>query len=320
MRIAVTLAASLRAPSPPICRSSRRRNSNSSSTKTAKALGLNVLLHELAHGLGFLTIVDLASGAKAGGFNDTFMLNLENHLAMPRDYPSMPDAQRVAASTATGNLHWVGANVEAASGVLTAGKVGNHVQMFAPNPQQPTSSVVHWDTALAPDQLLEPIYTGPNHNPVLELPLFQDIGWTLLTGPALQVTPTTNIVASGPQGGPFSPSSFSYALGATSESVNYAISDIPDWLTASATSGTASSSGTTVTFTVNAFANGLTAGTYPATITFSNADTGQASKLGRQRLLSTRVGSKSAPRPTLPHRGSRAGHSCHHRSAIHLAP
>jgi hypothetical protein len=30
---------------------------------------------------------------------------------------------------------------------------------------------------------MEPTYTGPLHNPVLELPLFQDIGWTLLTPP-----------------------------------------------------------------------------------------------------------------------------------------
>ena len=51
--------------------------------------------------------------------------------------------------------------------------------MFAPNPQQPGSSVSHWDTVASPNQLLEPVYTGPS-DPVLELPLFQDIGWTLL--------------------------------------------------------------------------------------------------------------------------------------------
>ena len=139
----------------------------------------SVLVHELGHGLGFLTFVDLASGAKALGFNDTFMLNLENHGASPPDYPSMTDAQRVAASIATGNLHWVGANVMAASGVLTAGTVGDHVQMFAPNPQQPGSSVSHWDTALTPNQIMEPSYTGPLHNPVLEPRSFKDIGWTL---------------------------------------------------------------------------------------------------------------------------------------------
>jgi hypothetical protein len=97
-----------------------------------------------------LTLVDLASGAKALGYNDTFMLNLENHGASPPDYPSMTDAQRVAASTATGNLHWVGANVQSWSGLLTAGTVGTHVQMFAPNPQQPGSSVSHWDQVLKP--------------------------------------------------------------------------------------------------------------------------------------------------------------------------
>jgi hypothetical protein len=142
---------------------------------------VSVVVHELGHGLGFLTFVNLQTGAKALGLDDTFMLNLERHGASPPDYPSMTDAQRVAASTDTGNLHWVGANVRASSGVLTAGKLGDHVQMFAPNQAQPGSSVSHWDTVLIPNQIMEPSYTGPLHNPVLELPLFQDIGWTLLT-------------------------------------------------------------------------------------------------------------------------------------------
>ncbi len=95
--------------------------------------------------------------------------------------------------------------------------------------------------------------------------------------PALQVTPAVNIAGSGTQGGPFSPSSFSYVLSATSGSVTYSISGVPNWLTPSATSG-AASSGTTVTFTVNANANGLVANTYNATITFTNSDTGKGSQ------------------------------------------
>jgi len=141
---------------------------------------LTVVLHELGHGLGFTTFVDLATGAKPFGFDDTFMLNLEDHTT-GKLYPAMTDAERVTASQNTGNLHWVGAQVRAASGALTAGKVGDHVQMFAPSPQQPVSSVFHWDTALSPDQLLEPVYTGPVHSPMLEFPLLQDIGWMLLT-------------------------------------------------------------------------------------------------------------------------------------------
>jgi hypothetical protein len=153
---------------------------------------VTVLLHEMGHGLGFLTFVNSASGAKFLGFNDTFMLNLEDHGASPADYPSMTNAQRVVASTDPGNLHWVGAHVRAASGVLTAGKVGDHVRMFAPSSQQPGSSVSHWDTALTPNQLMEPSYTVPL-DPGLELPLFQDIGWTLLatSPPAISVTPSS---------------------------------------------------------------------------------------------------------------------------------
>jgi Divergent InlB B-repeat domain/Viral BACON domain len=99
----------------------------------------------------------------------------------------------------------------------------------------------------------------------------------IVNPPALQVTPATNIVASGTQGGPFSPSSFSYTLSATYGSVNYSITNVPNWLTPSSTSGTAST-GTTVTFTVNANANSLAANTYIAAITFTNSDTGQGTQ------------------------------------------
>jgi len=151
----------------------------------------NAVLHELGHGLGFLTFVNLATGAKFLGFNDTFMLNLERHGATPADYSSMTDAQRVAASTDTGNLHWVGSHVQAASGTLTAGTVGTHVRMYAPAMQEPGSSVFHWDTALTPDQLLEPLFTHTFAAPILELPLFQDIGWTMIAETDLAVVQIT---------------------------------------------------------------------------------------------------------------------------------
>jgi hypothetical protein len=101
--------------------------------------------------------------------------------------------------------------------------------------------------------------------------------------PSLQVTPATNMIAAGNPGGPFAPSSFQYKLSATFGSVNYSIAGVPSWLTPSSISGTASS-GTTVTFSVNASANGLAVGTYgPTTITFTNSDTGQ----GGQTLTAT---------------------------------
>jgi hypothetical protein len=352
---------------------------------------LTVALHELSHGLGFLTFVDLASGAKMLGHDDAFMLNLENHGADPPDYPSMTDAQRLSASLNTGNLHWVGPRVRAASGFLTAGKVGDHVQMFAPNPRQGGTPVSHWDAALMPNQLLEPFYTSPL-DPGLELWLLQDIGWTMplsvlltpspATGPTplsttlkadvsgtavgtidytywwncadpgtsvsevtaacgdptdpaigakfhalaatsqstlhvyasagtftakviaergsaapaemrtiiaagevLQVTPATDMSSSGAQGGPFWPAAFQYQLRATSGSVNFSISGVPSWLTASAASGTVTTSTTTVTFTVNAGASSLASGLYgPTTISFTNTTNGVGNTTRLARL------------------------------------
>lgn len=138
---------------------------------------VSVVLHELTHGLGFLTVVDLSSGTKLLGYNDAYMRYLEHHGATPPDYPSMNDAARVTASISLTNLHWTGPAVIAASGSLTSGVSGGHVEMFAPNPQQPGSSVSHFSTSLAPSQLMEPFYTGTNHSVGLATQLLTDIGW-----------------------------------------------------------------------------------------------------------------------------------------------
>jgi hypothetical protein len=167
---------------------------------------VSVLLHELGHGLGFLTFMNVNTGAKLLGFNDVFMLNLEDHGAVPPDFPSMTNAQRSFASADTGNLHWVGAHVmgAAAAGALAIGAtVDNHVRMYAPNPKQSGSSVSHWDTVLTPSQLMEPIYTGPLPSPVLELPLFQDLGWTaaIPSSPNIHVEPAEKNFGTLPPGG-----------------------------------------------------------------------------------------------------------------------
>ena len=88
--------------------------------------------------------------------------------------------------------------------------------------------------------------------------------------PALAVTPTTEIATSGDQGGPFSPSSFSYKLSATSGSVKYSITGVPKWLTASSTSGKVTTAGKTIIFTVNATAKTLAHNTYVDSIKFNN--------------------------------------------------
>jgi hypothetical protein len=94
--------------------------------------------------------------------------------------------------------------------------------------------------------------------------------------PALQVTPATNIVASGFEGGPFNPTSFPYQLSTTSGSFSYSITGIPSWLNVDIPSGTATTTPTTVTFSLINVGS-LTPGAYTGTISFTNTTNGTGS-------------------------------------------
>ena len=93
--------------------------------------------------------------------------------------------------------------------------------------------------------------------------------------PSLNVAPATPMAASGLQGGPFSPASASYQISATTGTLTYALSGMPSWLTVSSPSGTATTTPKAVTFSVNANANELPAGTHNATVTFTNTTNGK---------------------------------------------
>jgi hypothetical protein len=164
--------------------------------------------HEIIHGLGFITFVD-QTGALWGGYKDAFMLHLEHHGATPADFPSMTDPQRAAAIIDDGNLHWVGPNVRTASGILTDGRFGDHVRMYAPNPYEDGSSTSHFDTSLTPDDLMEP-YATSNPETVLTAALLKDIGWNISSSTA--TLPNTDLVINAEITGNASPGSGSTSL------------------------------------------------------------------------------------------------------------
>jgi len=94
---------------------------------------------------------------------------------------------------------------------------------------------------------------------------------------SLQVSPASNIVASGTQYGPFSPANFVYQLSASTGSVNYSISNLPSWLSASSTSGTVTTSATSVIFMFNNNSINLLPGSYFGNINFNNTTNGSGS-------------------------------------------
>ncbi len=146
------------------------------------------VLHEIGHGLGFLTLVDRTTGQKFLGFDDTYMVNLEDH-STGELWPDMTDGERAASVVDTGDLHWVGSSAVAESGVLSTGTdASGHIQMYAPNPSQPGSSTSHWDTALFPDELMEPFLTDDAED-LVTTNLMEDIGWVILPAAGGDCTP-----------------------------------------------------------------------------------------------------------------------------------
>jgi hypothetical protein len=117
--------------------------------------------------------------------------------------------------------------------------------------------------------------------------------------PTLQLSSSAAMTSTGNQGGPFSPSSFTYQLSAPTGPVNYAISGLPSWLTVSTTFGTvAIDSVTVVTFAINPSAIGLPPGTYNASIAFTNTTNG----LGNQSVAATLTVNPTSPPPVQANR------------------
>jgi hypothetical protein len=164
---------------------------------------VSVVVHEIGHGVGFQTFINSA-GSPLAGFPDDFEFFLEQHGAATFWFPQMSDLQRAAGQISDPNLHWLGPLVTTRGlARLTAGMVGGHVQMHGPNPYQNGSSTSHWSTALTPNELMEPVYTGANHEPGLAWALLDEIGWTLCAQPengcnaaVVDLTPPTGTVGS----------------------------------------------------------------------------------------------------------------------------
>jgi uncharacterized repeat protein (TIGR03803 family) len=132
------------------------------------------------------------------------------------------------------------------------------------------------------------ITTGNNANGASPSNFFAVPGYDLCTGwgsPAgsnlinalspepLQITPSAGLVSSGPVGGPFSVASQNFVLTNIGPgSLSWALGSGSSWLNASPGGGTLTSgaAAVTVTLSLNAAASNLTAGSYAATVRFTN--------------------------------------------------
>lgn len=156
---------------------------------------LPVALHEIMHGMGFLSLLNSsgASGATVGG-NQVFdiytkMLKRQSNGIFLKD---MSQGDRASAIVSNGDLVWSGAKVNAKSGSYSAGINGGSVRMFAPSSYEGGSSVGHFDSLLSPNEIMEPSYTEFLDSPGLATQLLEDIGWTVNSA---NTAPTINAIS-----------------------------------------------------------------------------------------------------------------------------
>jgi hypothetical protein len=100
---------------------------------------------------------------------------------------------------------------------------------------------------------------------------------TLAPPDPLQITPLAPFTASGPAGGPFTPTGQVFSLtNAGTTPLNWSLVNTSAWLTASLAGGTLTSGGPAATMTVslNSLAGSLPGGVYTASVLFTNLNTG----------------------------------------------
>jgi hypothetical protein len=78
---------------------------------------LNVVMHEIAHGLGFSGFENVSTGALSGGIPSIYATHAFDN-TQQKQVRDMTNAERVASFVNDGNLVWTGSNVTAQAGLL----------------------------------------------------------------------------------------------------------------------------------------------------------------------------------------------------------
>lgn len=144
----------------------------------------SVVMHELGHGLNFLTFVDKQNGAYFGGLPDVYLTFLQDQ-GTNKDWTDMTTSERKISAT-SGNVFWMGASAKTAAteAPLTAGQDDNthNIKIYAPNSLSSGSSISHWDTSLFPNELMEP-FSSNNPQKLVTTAALEDMGWSLVITP-----------------------------------------------------------------------------------------------------------------------------------------
>ncbi len=136
----------------------------------------NTAVHEIAHGLGFTTMMDVSTGQVARGLVDHYMLNLSDVRGL--SLSQMTAAQRQAAATSE-QVFWAGEHARSVSQDITG---IDRVRMHAPRELRRGSSLSHFSTSInsqAPAETMGPYFVSGS-SLWLSMATLADMGWGLV--------------------------------------------------------------------------------------------------------------------------------------------
>jgi hypothetical protein len=126
-----------------------------------------------AAGATALVIADNVAGSIPPGLGGT-----DSAVTIPVVSITQADGATLRANLASGVMVSLGVNPQ----VLAGTGAGGRLLLFAPKPDQPGSSISHWDTSALPALLMEPVLSDLPNTVDLTLPALRDIGWTTTEG------------------------------------------------------------------------------------------------------------------------------------------
>lgn len=145
---------------------------------------LNIILHEIIHGLGFAFKFSFENGTWFYDVPDIYSSLVHDHdHDQPLLWSDMNASQRKDSLINAPHVCWSGDNVRDGSEQLVSGfnqfDGFRHPRIYAPNNYQSGSSGAHFSSFLSPNELMEPaISSGVLYNSIgLAKGLLADIGW-----------------------------------------------------------------------------------------------------------------------------------------------
>lgn len=149
---------------------------------------VSVVLHELGHGLGFISSGSYNETGSSGSYGlggDDLPLRYDHFMILGANGPNM---LTLAEGTVLGTA-FTSNNVFCSSGEATTANNSIRPKIYAPGSYQPGSSLSHWDEIIFPSGNPQSLMTpqlGPGeaiHSPgAVTLGLFADLGWTICSG------------------------------------------------------------------------------------------------------------------------------------------